>query len=207
MASSPRMERWLVSFALFVVMCLAAAAAVAAPFWSPDYDISEGDVNETYTSLSNQRFAACDDSNNLYITFFDNRNKSGSNNNFEIYFRKFIYNFGSPGITRVTNAPNPSRYPSIAIRNWGNGDAATVNDSGRVYLTWQDSRLFSIPAAGEPKSYTVFFRTYQSQGGVGFGPEIQVSPYDSLNAATEPVLTCGDSSRVWIVYPKAADGV
>src|SRR5262249_43935789 len=161
-----------------------------------------GEVNETYTGLNGQRFAVVDDSNNLYITFWDNRNKVGSDNNFEIYFRRFIYNFGSPNITRVTNASNPSKYGALATRNWGMDDAATVNDSGRIYITWQDSRLYSIPSAGEPKSYNTYFRTFQSQGGVGFGPEIQVSPYDSINAATSPVIACGDSSRVFIVYQR-----
>lgn len=207
MANSPRMERCFVVLALVACCLLGVAAADAAPFWSPDYDISDGDVNETYTSLNNQRFAAVDDSNNLYITFFDNRNKVGADNNFEIYIRRFIYNFGSPYITRATFASNPSKYPSIAIRNWGDTDPATVNDSGRVYIAWQDARIYPIPIAGsEPKSYSIFFRTFQSQGGVGFGPEYQVSPYDTVNAATAPVLTVGDSSRVWIVYPKGAVG-
>lgn len=206
MATTPRMERGFVSVVLFVICLLGAVGVNAAPFWAPDYDISEGDVNETYTPLTNQRAAAVDDSNNLYITFYDNRNKVGSDNNFEIYFRRFIYNFGSPNITRVTNAPNPSRYPSIAILNWGTNDPATQLDSGRVYLAWQDARLFPIPTIGDPGSWTIYFRTFQSRGGAGFGPEIQVSPFDSINATTAPVLTAGDSSRVWIVYQKAIGG-
>jgi hypothetical protein len=205
MASPRHKETWLALVTLFAAFACGAAPA-AAQFWSPDYDISEGEVNETFTSLNNQRFAAVDDSNNLYLAFFDNRNKVGNNNNFEIYFRRFIYNFGSPTITRVTSFYNPSKFPSMATLNWGAGDGATQQDSGRIYLAWQDARLFSIPTLGEPKSYTIFFRTFQSRGGVGFGPEIQVSPYDSINAATAPVLTVGDSSRVWIVWPKTADG-
>jgi len=201
-----RAERCLVLFALLVVCAIVATPASAQPFWTSDFSISEGDVNETLTPLNNQRSAVVDDSNNLYIAFFDNRNKVGSDNNFEIYFRKFIYNFGSPNITRATNAHNPSQYPSIANLNWGLGDAATAQDSGRIYLAWQDARLFSIPAAGATNSFTIFFRTFQSRGGLGFGPEIQVSPYDSLNAATAPALTVGDSSRVYIVFPKATDG-
>jgi hypothetical protein len=179
------------------------AAADAAPTWSPDFNISGGEVNETYTPLNGQRAAVVDDSNNLYIAFFDNRNKVGNDNNFEIYFRRFVYNFGSPSVTRVTNSYNPSKYPSLATLPWGDTDSTTFNDSGRVYIAWQDSRLFSIPNAGnEPISYTIFFRTFQSRDGAGFGPEIQVSPYDSLSAATSPVLARGDSSRVWIVWQK-----
>jgi len=188
---------------LFASALIWGVATADAAVWSPDFNISGGDVQETYTSLNGQRSSAVDDSNNLYIAFFDNRNKVGSNNNFEIYFRRFVFNFGSPSITRVTNAYNPSRYPSLAIRNWGETDSTTVSDSGRVYIAWQDSRLFSIPSAGEPKSYTIFFRTFQSRGGVGFGPEFQVSPYDSVSVATSPVLARGDSSRVWIVWQKA----
>ena len=205
MASFPRVERWFALASLLVVAVTGAPPALAQ-FWSNDFTISEGDVNETSTSLNNQRFAAVDDSNNLYITFFDDRNKVGLDDNFEIYFRRFVYNFGSPTITRVTNAHNPSRYPSIANLNWGVTDAATRADSGRIYLAWQDARLFSIPTSGAPKSYTIFFRTFQSRGGVGFGPEIQVSPYDSVNATVAPVLAVGDSSRVWIVWPKLLDG-
>lgn len=198
--------RRMVAAAWLVLGLSMAAAAGAQPFWSQDFNISEGEVNETYTSLNGQRFACVDDSNNLYIAFFDNRNKVGSDDNFEIYFRRFIYNFGSPNITRATNAPNPSKYPAIATLNWGKDDAATANDSGRIYIAWQDARLFSVPAAGAPKSYTVFFRTFQSRGGAGFGPEIQVSPYDSVNAAVAPCVTAGDSSRVWIVYQRAVNG-
>jgi len=186
--------------ALALLACVSVADA--AGFWSPDFNISGGDVNETFTGLSGQRFAACDDSNNLYIGFHDNRNKSGNDDNFEIYFRRFVYQFGSPSITRVTTAPNPSKNVALAIRNWGLPDTGTVNDSGRVYMAWQDARLFSVPTAGQPKSYTIFFRTFQSKGGAGFGPEIQVSPYDSLNIASPPVLTCGEPSKVWIVYPR-----
>ena len=188
---------------LIAIVFLGVVAAADAAVWSPDFNISGGDVNETYTPLNGQRASVVDDSNNLYIAFFDNRNKNGSDNNFEIYFRRFVYNFGSPSITRVTNAYNPSRYPSLATLNWGQTDSATVSDSGRVYIAWQDSRLFSIPPAGEPISYAIYFRTFQSRGGVGFGPEIRVSPYDSLSAATSPVLARGDSSRVWIVWQKA----
>ena len=189
---------------LLVALALIAgvAAAEAAGFWGPDFNISGGDVNETFTGQNGQRFAATDDSNNLYVAFHDNRNKTGDDDNFEIYFRRFVYNFGSPSITRVTNAHNPSRNAALAIRNWGVTDPGTVADSGRVYLAWQDARLFSIPSTGLPKSFTIFFRTFMSKGGEGFGPEIQVSPYDSLNVASPPVLTCGDGSNVWIVYPK-----
>ena len=203
----PRVERWLALASLLVVAVVGAPPAFAQ-FWSGDFSISEGDVNDTFTSLNNQRFMAVDDSNNLYITFFDNRNKVGLDDNFEIYFRRFVYNFGSPQneIKRVTNAHNPSRYPSIANLNWGVTDAGTRADSGRIYLAWQDSRLFSIPTAGAPKSSTIFFRTFMSRGGTGFGPEIQVSPYDSLNQAVAPVLAVGDSNRVWIVWPKLLAG-
>src|SRR5207253_10434427 len=124
---------------------------------------------------------------------------------FEIFIRKFIYNFGSPAITRVTNAGNMSKFPALAIRNWGQGDFDTQQDSGRVYIVWPDARLFSIPAAGEPKSYTIFMRTYRTEGGAGFGPELQVSPYDSISAATLPVATVGDSNRVWIAWQKPDD--
>jgi hypothetical protein len=206
MAFLNRSERWFALAALALALALGPRPAQAQPFWTNDFDISEGDVNDTFTPLNNQRAMVVDDSNNLYIAFFDNRNKVGSDNNFEIYFRRFIYNFGSPTITRVTNFYNPSKYPSLATLNWGPADAATAQDSGRIYIAWQDSRLFSVPSVGEPKSYTIFFRTFQPRGGLGFGPEIQVSPYDSLNAATEPVLAVGDSSHVYIVYPKATDG-
>ena len=202
-----QLRRWL---ALLALVPLAWGGgprhAAAQPFWTNDFDISEGDVNETFTPLNNQRCAVVDDSNNHYNSFFDNRNKSMSDNNFEIYFRRFTYNFGSPTITRVTNMANMSKYPSLATLSWGDDNAATATDSGRVYIAWQDARRFSIPLAGDPMSWTIFFRTYQSMGGVGFGPEIQVSPYDSLNATTAPVLACGDSSRVFIVYPKSTNG-
>ena len=187
---------------LIVMALLGIVAAADAAVWTPDFNISGGDVNETYTPLNGQRGAVVDDSNNLYIAFFDNRNKNGNDNNFEIYFRRFVFNFGSPSVTRVTNFYSPSRYPSLATLNWGQTDSSTANDSGRVYIAWQDSRLFSIPEAGEPISTTIYFRTFQSRGGVGFGPEIRVSPYDSLNAATSVVLARGDSSRVWIVWQK-----
>lgn len=196
-----------------IALVLAAAAGFvctglvqAQPFWSSDFNISEGEVNETYTGLNGQRFAVVDDSNNLYVAFWDNRNKTGSDNNFEIYFRRFIYNFGSPTITRVTNFFNPSKYPAIATRNGGADDAATVQDSGRIFIAWQDARLYSIPALGEPKSYNIYFRTFQTRGGAGFGPEIQVSPYDSINAANSPVIAMGDSSRVFVIYQRANNG-
>jgi len=190
---------------LSVAVSLQAGVAHAVT-WTQEQDISDGDVNDTFTSNNGQHFLAVDDSNNLYVSFFDNRFKTtGTNadNNFEIFIRRFIFNFGSPFITRVTNASNMSKFPALAIRNWGAGDLDTQNDSGRVYIVWQDARLFSIPVAGEPKSYTIFMRTFRSMGGTGFGPEIQVSPYDSMNAATLPVATVGDSSRVWIVWQKA----
>ncbi|TMQ59981.1 MAG: T9SS type A sorting domain-containing protein [Candidatus Eisenbacteria bacterium] len=193
----------LLAFATF----LAAGVASAVPSWGPDQDISDGDVNDTFTSSNGQRFIAVDDSNNLYVAFFDNRFRvPNGDNNFEIFFRRFIYNFGSPFITRVTNAGNMSKFPAIAIRNWGAGDFDTQQDSGRVYIVWQDARLFSVPLSGEPKSYTIFMRTFRSMGGTGLGPELQVSPYDSINAATLPVCTVGDSNRVWIVWQKPNDG-
>ena len=187
---------------LAVALCAAPMTAAGAGFWGQDFNISGGDVNETFTGLAGQRFAAVDDSNNLYIAFHDNRFKTGNDDNFEIFFRRFIFNFGSPSITRVTNAHNPSRNVAIATRNWGETDPGTVADSGRLYMAWQDARLFSIPLSGQPKSFTTYFRTFMSRGGEGFGPEIQVSPYDSLNAVSPPVLACGDSNRVWIVYPR-----
>src|SRR6059036_1664191 len=101
-----RLSLLLIAVALFGVV-----GVVDAAVWSPDFNISGGDVNETYTPLNGQRCAVVDDSNNLYISFFDNRNENGNDNNFEIYFRRFVYNFGSPSITRVTNAPNPSVIP------------------------------------------------------------------------------------------------
>jgi hypothetical protein len=201
-----RTERWIALLLLLGAFGLGVRSAAAQVFWTGDFSVSEGDVNETYTSLGNQRFAVADDSNNLYLAFYDNRNKVDDDNNFEVYFRRFTYNFGSPNITRVSFGHNPSKFPSMATLNWGAGDAATAQDSGRLYMAWMDSRPFSIPTMGEPKSYVIFFRTFQSRGGLGFGPEIQVSPYDSINAATAPVLTVGDSSRVFIVWPKATDG-
>jgi hypothetical protein len=197
LARGCRLPLLLVAMTLFGFVASADAAV-----WSPDFNISGGDVEETFTPLNGQRAAVVDDSNNLYIAFFDNRHKNGSDNNFEIFFRRFVYNFGSPSITRVTNFYNPSRYPSLATLNWGQADSATARDSGRVYIAWQDGRLFSIPPTSEPFSTTIFFRTFQSRGGVGFGPEIQVSPYDSLSPATSVVLARGDSSRVWIVWQK-----
>ena len=187
---------------LAVALCATPMTAAGAGFWGQDFNISGGDVNETFTGLAGQRFAAADDSNNLYIAFHDNRFKTGNDDNFEIFFRRFIFNFGSPSITRVTNAHNPSRNVAIATRNWGQTDPGTVADSGRLYMAWQDARLFSIPLSGQPKSFTTYFRTFMSRGGEGFGPEFQVSPYDSLNATSPPVLACGDSNRVWVVYPR-----
>ena len=201
-----RAERWLVLLLLLGAVAFGANPVAAQVFWTGDFSVSEGDVNDTFTSLNNQRFAVADDSNNLYLAFYDNRNKVGNDNNFEIYFRRFIFNFGSPNITRVSFGHNPSRFPSMATLNWGAGDAATAQDSGRLYLAWQDARPFSIPTIGEPISYEIFFRVFQSRGGLGFGPEIQVSPYDSLNQSTAPVLTVGDSSRVFIVWAKANNG-
>src|SRR5690348_11478119 len=87
-----------------------AGRATAAGTWSTDQDISGGDVNDSFTSCNGQRFMAVDDSDNLYIAWFDNRFKVvGGDNNYEIFFRKFIFNFGAPTITRVTNAPNMSK--------------------------------------------------------------------------------------------------
>ena len=144
-----------------------AATTAGAGTWGPDFDISGGDVNDTFTSSNGQRFACVNDTNDLYIAFFDNRNKTASDNNFEIYLRRFIYNFGSPGITRVTNATGESRSPAIATLNWGAGDAATANDSGRLYITWQDARLYPIPDPPQsPKSFSIYLRTFQSRGGV-----------------------------------------
>jgi FlgD Ig-like domain len=187
---------------LFAIALLGSVAAANAGSWGPDYNISGGDVNDTFTSTNAQRFAVVNDTNDLYIAFYDDRNKTGQDDNFEIYFRRFIFGFGSPTITRVTNAPNKSKNPALATLNWGPGDAGTVNDSGRIYITWQDSRLYAIPTIGDPISWSIYFRTFTSQNGTGFGPEIQVSPLDSLNIATSPSITCGDSTHVWIVYPK-----
>ncbi len=192
---------------LAIVLVAPLALPVRAQtIWSSDADISGGDVAESLTPQNNQRSAAVDDSNNLYLLFADNRNKVGTDDNFEIYFRRFTFNFGSPNITRVTNAYNPSRFPSMAIVNWGVGDGGTAEDSGRVYMVWQDARLFSIPSVGDPKSYVIFLRTYQSRGGVGFGPEIQVSPIDSVNVATGPVIAIDRSHQAWIVWQRAVNG-
>ena len=192
------------SLALVAVLRVGVASAI--PIWYPEQDISDGDVNDTFTSSNGQHFVAMDDSSNLYVAFFDNRFKvPNGDNNFEIFFRRFVYNFGSPAITRVTNAGNMSKFPALAVRNWGAGDFDTQQDSGRVYIVWQDARLFSVPLAGEPKSYTIFMRTFRSKGGAGFGPEIQVSPYDSIYAAQLPVATVGDSNRVWIAWQKPDD--
>ncbi len=200
-------RRFAMGLALFLFGFAAAwhpGVASATPFWTGDQDITDGDVNDTFTSNNGQHFMAVDDSNNLYVAFFDNRFKiPNGDNNFEIFFRRFIYNFGSPYITRVTNAGNMSKFPAIAIRNWGAGDYATQQDSGRVYIVWQDARLFSLPAVGEPKSYTIFGRTFRSMGGTAFGPEFQISPYDSVFPATLPVVTVGDSNRVWVAWQKA----
>ena len=203
---SRRYLELLAALTLFCAGALLAGGASAVPVWSIDQDISGGDVNETYTSSNGQRFMAMDDSNNLYIAFFDNRFKIiGGDNNFEIFFRKFIFNFGAPTITRVTNSPNMSKYPSMATRNWGAGDYDTQQDSGRLYIVWQDGRLFA-PTGTEPPSYQIFMRTFRTQGGTGFGPELQVSPFDTANAATLPVVTVGDSNRVWIVWQKPISG-
>jgi len=190
-------------FLLGLAAVFHAGVATAVPFWTQEQDISDGEVNDTFTSSNGQHFMCVDDSNNLYVAFFDNRFKIvGGDNNYEIFFRRFVYNFGSPAITRVTNKWNMSKYPALAVRNWGAGDYDTQQDSNRVYVVWQDARLFTIPAAGEPRSYTIFMRTFRSMGGTGFGPEIQVSPYDSIYAATLPVATVGDSNRVWIAWQK-----
>ncbi len=206
MRSFPILGRLLPLVALALALGLAAPPARAQTVWSSDQDISDGDVNDTFTSQNNQRFAAVDDSNNLYIAFYDNRNKTLTDNNFEIYFRRFIYNFGSPYITRVTNAQNMSKFPSMVILNWGVGDSATVNDSGRVYLAWQDARDYSIPAAGEPIAYSIYFRTFQSQGGDAFGPEIRVSPIDSTNTAANPVIAIDTFHNAWLVWQTVING-
>ena len=206
MRSFPFLGRLLAVVTFAFALGLAAAPARAQTVWSTDQDISDGDVNDTFTSQNNQRLAAVDDSNNLYFVFFDNRNKTLSDNNFEIYFRRFTYNFGSPSITRVTNAQNMSKYPSIAVLDWGLGDSATVNDSGRVYLVWQDARDYSIPALGEPKAYSIYFRTYQSQGGDAFGPEIRVSAIDSVNTAANPVIATDTFHNAWLVWQTVING-
>ena len=194
---------------ILLALILAGAASTArATFWGPDYNISGGDVNETYTPPNNQRCMAVDDSNNLYVTFYDNRNQIvNGDDNYEIYFRRFTFNFGSPSITRVTDAPNLSNYPSLATLNWGAGDAATADDSARIYLTWRDARLYPIPTTGPPMSYSIFFRTYQSRWGVGFGPEIQVSPTDSFDVAASPVIAVDPFKHAWIVWQRNTNGV
>jgi len=204
MSFAPRKWRRLSPLLLTLAM-LGGVGAADAGTWGTDYDISEGDVNETSTGFNSQRFAVVNDSNDLYIAFHDNRNKTMQDNNYEIYFRRFIYNFGSPSITRVTNAASWSQNAALATLNWGAGNAATANDSGRIYIAWQDSRLFSLPLSGSPISNTIFFRTFMSRGGEGFGPEFQVSPYDSINPSSSATMTCGDSSRVWIFWQQAAN--
>jgi len=93
MRPSRRFLRSLLSVA--AATFLAAGVASAAPSWSNDQDISDGDVNDTFMSNNGQRFMAVDDSNNLYVAFYDNRFKvQNGDNNFEIFFRRFIYNFG-----------------------------------------------------------------------------------------------------------------
>src|SRR6266550_2835448 len=93
-------RRFMVLFALYLFFIAAASSpriATAVPFWTGDQDISDGDVNDTFTSSNGQHFLAVDDSNNLYVAFFDDRFKvPNGDNNFEIFFRRFIYNFGSP---------------------------------------------------------------------------------------------------------------
>jgi len=155
-----------VALSFLATALLAAAATAQATSWSPDFNISGGDVNETITPLNGQRASVVDDSNNLYIAFFDNRNKNGNDNNFEIYFRRFVYNFGSPSITRVTNFYNPSKYPSLATLNWGQTDSTTAADSGRIYIAWQDARLFSIPPTGGEPFLTRSFSGRSSRGAV-----------------------------------------
>ena len=207
MLAAPPLRRAAVAFLLAVAAGFANADVAPAQFWSSDFNISEGDVNDTFTGLSGQRFAVVDDSNNLFIAFWDNRNKTESDNNFEIYFRRFIFNFGSPTITRVTNFANYSRYPALATRNWPD-DAGTEADSGRIYIAWQDARLYPVPTPPmDARSYNIYFRTYQTRGGEGFGPEIQVSPFDTLNAAISPAVAVGDSNRVYIVYQRALGGI
>jgi len=204
MRFAPLTGRWLVPL-VFALALFGCAAAADAGTWGQEYDISDGDVNETSTGLNTQHFAVVTDTNDLYIAFHDDRNKSGNDLNYEIYFRRFIYNFGSPAITRVTNAPNWSTNAALATHNFGDGDNATQADSGRLYIAWQDSRLFPIPLAGPPISSTIFFRTYMTMNGSGFGPEFQVSPLDSINPSTSATLTCGDSSQVWIFWQQGAN--
>jgi hypothetical protein len=205
MSRTPLFRRWFAPLlALSLWIAAGASTSRAATVWSPDYNISGSDVNVSLTPLNSQRFTAVDDSNNLYIAFYDDRNKVSGDDNYEIYFRRFTYGLGSPALTRVTNKYAMSKYPAIATLNWGLGDPGSANDSGRVYIAWQDARLFSLPSQGvDAKSYTIFFRTFQSRGGEGFGPEIQVSVYDSLNAATAPALAVDPAQHVWIVWPRS----
>ena len=204
MSFAPHKGRRLSSL-VFALALLGSAAAADAGTWGQEYDISDGDVNETSTGLNTQHFAVVTDTNDLYIAFHDSRNKVGNDLNYEIYIRRFIYNFGSPSITRVTNAPNWSTNAALATHNWGEGDNATAADSGRLYIAWQDSRLFPIPAAGSPVSSTIYFRAFMSMNGSGFGPEFQVSPLDSINPSTSVSLACGDSSRVWLFWQQGAN--
>jgi hypothetical protein len=202
MRSPSVLGRVLALLTIAFALGLAAPVARAQTFWTTDATITDGDVNDSFTPQNNQRFAAVDDSNNLYVLLYDNRNKTGSDNNFEIFFRRFTYNFGSPSLTRVTSAQNQSRFPSMAILNWSPGDSSTIADSGRVYMTWQDARPYALPPSptGSPAAYSIFFRTYQSRAGVGFGPEIQVSPTDSINTATDPVIAVDSSHNAWLVW-------
>ena len=94
MRHSRHFGRFLTALPFAVAVLLAPRIAPAVPFWGPDQDITDGDVNDTFTSSNGQRFVAMDDSNNLYVAFFDNRYKTGSDNNFEIFFRRFTYKFG-----------------------------------------------------------------------------------------------------------------
>jgi len=60
-------RRFMVLFALYLLGFAAAflpGVAAAVPFWTGDQDISDGDVNETFTSSNGQHFVAVDDSNN-----------------------------------------------------------------------------------------------------------------------------------------------
>ena len=57
---------------LELILVVGAPAARAQTVWSMDFDISDGDVNDTFTPLNNQRSVAVDDSSNLYILFYDN---------------------------------------------------------------------------------------------------------------------------------------
>ena len=68
------------SLALVAVLRVGVASAI--PIWYPEQDISDGDVNDTFTSSNGQHFVAMDDSSNLYVAFFDNRFKvpNGDNN-------------------------------------------------------------------------------------------------------------------------------